>query len=355
MLVWQGKRVQAPRFGPLIRVSEVDVKTRIISQDEVRRLLPMDACIEVMQEAFLLLSKGGVTMPLRTVMPLPVGNLFGLMPSMIADKGVFGAKVISVFPGNHGSPNDSHQGVVLLYETEHGCLQAIVDATAITGIRTAAVSAVATRALANPGARTLALIGAGTQARAHLDAMSLLYDLRDIRVWSIVAKESEGFARSESERTGLDISSSLTAEKAVEGADLICTVTAAREPVLRGRWIKAGAHINAIGACTASSRELDTEAVLMSRLFVDRIEAAQNEAGDFIIPRNEGAIGDSHIRGELGDIVSGKVRGRGNPDEITLFKAVGLSMQDMAAAQYVCMRAKEEGLGVDVELGGKVF
>jgi ornithine cyclodeaminase len=329
------------------------MSTLIISQEEVKRLLPMKACIEVMQEAFLSLSRGAVAQPLRMVMGLSGGKVLGLMPALIEDDAAFGAKVISVFPGNHQSPYDSHQGVVLLYEAGHGCLQAIVDATAITAIRTAAVSAVATRALANPGAKTLALLGAGVQARAHLEAMREVFELRQVRVWCRSPEESERFALEESKRTGLEVGSAASAEKAVDGADLICTTTASREPILSGKWIMRGAHVNAIGASIASARELNTEAVRRSKLFVDRLESAQAEAGDYLIPLREGAIDASHLKAELCDVLSGKLKGRENRDEITLFKSVGLAVQDIAAARYVYRMAREGGLGVEVELGGR--
>jgi alanine dehydrogenase len=266
------------------------MKVLIINQSEARDLLSMEECIAVMEQAFMSLAKGKAIQPLRMAMSLPGGKILAMMPSFIEDIDSMGAKVITVFPGNHGTEYDAHQGIVLLFETGHGCLRAIVDGTAITGIRTAAVSAVATKLLARADTRTMAILGAGTQARAHLDAMRILFEFEKVHVWSIFPEEALRFARDESRRTGMDIRAAGTAEEAVEDHDLICTTTPAKDPILMGRWIKPGAHINAIGACNPFARELDTEALRRSKLFVDRMESALNEAGDFIIPKKEGAI-----------------------------------------------------------------
>ncbi len=331
------------------------MKVLIVNQEEVRRIFPMAECIEVMEQAFLSLAGGKITQPLRSIMPVPGGSVLAMMPSYNADIQALGAKVISVFPGNHGTEFDAHQGIVLLYEAVHGSLKAIIDATAVTGIRTAAVSAVATRKLANPGTKSLAILGAGTQGKAHLEAMRLLFNFERVHVWDVFPEAAKRFAESESKRTGLDVRCAATAEEAVVDHDLVCTTTPAKEPILRGSWIKAGAHINAIGACTPVTRELDTEAVQKSSLFVDRLESTLREAGDFIIAKNEGAVDDSHIKGELGDLLAGTINGRQSKDEITLFKAVGLAMQDLASANYIYEKASKTGVGVEVEIGGRHF
>jgi ornithine cyclodeaminase len=329
------------------------VAVTIINQQEVVKLLPMRECIEVMEQAFLSLARNTVIQPLRMVMASPGNKFLAMMPAFIADGGVLGAKILTVFPGNHNTAFDAHQGVVLLFEADHGSLRAIIDASAITGIRTAAVSAVATRALANPDSSSLALLGAGTQAKAHLEAIRLLFPLRQVLVWSIFPEEARQFAADQSRLTGLAIHPAATAEEAVVGSDIICTVSPAREPILMGSWLKPGAHVNAIGACTAVTRELDTAAVLHSKLFIDRMESAQKEAGDFIIAKQEGAIDDSHIRGELGDVLAGTAKGRESELDITLFKAVGLAMQDMAAARYILDKASKYGAGLEVVIGGR--
>jgi ornithine cyclodeaminase len=263
-----------------------------------------------------------------------------------------GLKVLTIFPGNHGTPYDSHQGAVLLFEAKHGCLLAIMDATEITAIRTAAVSGVATKLLAREGARELAILGSGTQARTHLAAMLLATKITRIRVWSRNAGHTRQFAEQESRQHGIAVEPVETARDAVIDADLICTTTAANEPIVLGDWLKPGVHINAVGACVPTARELDTAAMLKSRLFVDRRESALNEAGDFMIAKKEGALTDNHIRGELGEILLGHAQGRTAAEEITLFKSLGLAIEDLASAQHIYTKMLEKGVGTWVELGG---
>lgn len=325
----------------------------VISQSDVPALLPMGECIEVMTGALTDLARGDAMMPLRGVMWLPgrVGAL-GTMPAYAAGRGVMGLKVISVFPGNHGTEFDSHQGAIMLFETHNGRPLAIVDATSVTAIRTAAVSGVATRLLARDGAGDLTILGSGTQARVHLEAMRLVRDIRRIRVWSRNPEHAAAFADREGRRHGITIQTSETAQDAVADADVICTTTSSAEPVLAGEWIAHGAHINAVGSSVPFARELDTAAVVRSLLFVDRRESTVNEAGDFLFPKKEGAVGDDHIKGEIGEILIGKVPGRRSADEITLFKSLGLAIEDVASAHHIYTKALESGRGVRVALGG---
>jgi alanine dehydrogenase len=329
------------------------MNVHIINQAEVLQLLPMSECIEVMAEALKTLARGNAILPLRPVLWLPekVGAL-GMMPSYLGDLKAMGLKVVSVFPGNHGTQYDSHQGAVMLFETEHGRLLAIVDASQITAIRTAATSAVATRLLAREEASDLALLGSGVQARTHLEAMLLARPIKRVRVWSRDPDHARHFAERESQRRGIKVEPMGTAQAAVAEADMICTTTAAREPVLLGEWIAPGAHVNAVGSSVAFTRELDTAAVVKARMFVDRRESTINEAGDFLFPKKEGAIGDDHIQGEIGEILLGQIAGRTSPDEITLFKSLGLAVEDLAAAHHIYLKALEKGLGMAVELGG---
>ena len=330
------------------------MKILIINQTEVTELLPMDECMAVMEQALSTLARGEAILPLRPVLwtPEKAGALC-LMPAYLGDIKSVGVKVISVFPDNHGTGYDTHQGAVLVFETDHGRLLAIVDATAITAIRTAAVSGVATRLLARPDAGNLAILGSGTQARSHLEAMLLARRINWVRVWSRTPDHARRFAEGESRRHGVTIEAVFTAQEAVTGADLICTTTSAEEPVLMGDWIAPGTHINAVGSSVAFTRELDTAAVVRSRLFVDRRESTVNEAGDFLFPKKEGAVSDDHILGEIGSILVGEVEGRTSPEEITLFKSLGLAIEDLASAYYVYNRAKEKGMGTSVEIGGE--
>ena len=255
-------------------------------------------------------------------------------------------------PGNHGTPYDSHQGVVMLFGLVHGEPLAILDATAITAIRTAAASAAATDALAREDAGDLALIGSGTQGRTHLAAMSAVRKLRRVRIWSRTRANAERFAREEAAPPGIAIEVSGSAEDAVRGADLVCTTTSAMEPVLRGAWLSPGAHVNAVGSCFAGARELDTEAVRRARLFTDCRESCLNEAGDFLLARREGAITDAHLLGELGEVFLGKVAGRTSRDDVTLYESLGIALEDLAAAHHIHRRALDSGSGTWLEWGG---
>jgi alanine dehydrogenase len=329
------------------------MKTLIVSQPEIARLLPMPECIETMAEALQATARGEVVLPLRQVVPLPhrLGALAS-MPAYIESPRGMAVKVIAVFPGNRGTSFDSHQGAVLLFEGEHGGLQAILDASEVTAVRTAAVSGVATRLLARQDAGDLAILGSGVQARTHLEAMLAVRPIRRVRVWSRTLEKRDRFAEHEGARHGVSVEPVSSAREAVTGADLICTTTSSSEPVLQGDWLAPGAHINAVGSSIKSARELDTAAMVRSRLFVDRQESTLNEAGDFLFPKAEGAIGDDHILGEIGDVLLGKVRGRESDEEITLFKSLGIAVEDLAAAQLVYARAVEQGAGTWVELGG---
>jgi ornithine cyclodeaminase/alanine dehydrogenase-like protein (mu-crystallin family) len=325
----------------------------IVNQDEVRRLLPMAECLDVMARTLAALARGEALLPLRQVLMLPGGQgAFGAMPAHLSSPPAIGIKVITVFPGNHGTAYDSHQGAVLLFETERGRLLAVMDASSITAIRTAAVSGVATRALARADASTLALLGSGVQAATHLEAVALVRPLRRVRVWSRDPAHVARFVEAARKRHGFAIEAAPSAREAVADADVVCTVTASREPVLEGAWLRAGTHVNAVGASLRSARELDSAAVARARVFVDRRESAANEAGDLLIPRAEGAIGDDHVQGELGEVLLGRVDGRRTDDEITVFKSLGLAVEDVASAHHIHARAQAVGLGTWVELGG---
>jgi ornithine cyclodeaminase len=326
--------------------------TLLVGQAEVPRLLPMTECIEAMEGALSALADGEAGLPLRQIVSLPAGGLLASMPAHLAGRGVFGVKAISVFHANAGTPFDSHQGSILLFETANGRLLAIVDATSVTAIRTAAVSAAATRLLARPGASRLALIGAGVQARTHLDALRLVRPVARVRVFSRNAEHARAFARSAQESHGLEVIAAATPREAVAGADIVCTLTSSCTPVVEGAWLAPGAHVNVVGAATPACREVDTEAVVRSRVFVDRRESALAEAGDLLIPLREGAIDVGHVRAELGEILTGRARGRESETEITLFKSLGLAIEDVAAAQVVLRNAERLGAGTRVDLGG---
>jgi ornithine cyclodeaminase/alanine dehydrogenase-like protein (mu-crystallin family) len=326
---------------------------RLLNQAQVTELLPMEECIEVMDRVLRTLAAGGAQLPLRTVLRLPASRgIFGVMPAQLSDPDALGLKAIAVFPGNEGTHLDSHQGVVLLLSPETGAPLAIMDASSITAIRTAAVSGVATRALAREDAGDLAILGSGVQARSHLEAMRTVRTLRRVRVYSPHAPRLAAFARWARERHGVTAEPVASAREAVAGADLICTTTASRTPVVHGEWIEPGVHINAVGSSIPTARELDSDAVARGRFFVDRRESAANEAGDYLIPLGEGAIGAGHILGEIGEVLTGSVPGRTGESQITIFKSLGLAVEDLAAAHHVLRKAEARGIGLVTELGG---
>ena len=327
--------------------------TIILTPAEVRRLLAMRECIDAVADALRALSAGEALNPLRWGVRLPAERgLIGLMPGFLPGTGALGLKAVTYFPGNHGTPYDSHQGVVLLFEAEYGRLLAMMDATSITTIRTAAVSALATRHLAREDASTLGLLGSGVQARAHLESMLLVRPFRALRIWSRNAEHAAAFAEEVSRRQAIDVDVAPSAEAAVSESDVVCTTTSAREPVLMGEWLRPGVHVNAIGASQRTARELDSAAVARSRLFVDRRESALKEPGDILVPLEEGAITSAHIVAELGELVLGTAAGRRSPDEITLFKSLGLAIEDLASAHHVYTRAQREGVGLWIAFGG---
>jgi ornithine cyclodeaminase len=274
------------------------------------------------------------------------------MPAYLGHTGTLGLKVITYFAGNRGTDLDTHQGAVMLFDSANGGLLAILDATQITAIRTAAVSAVATRLLARPGAATLAILGSGTQAHSHLEAMLLARPIREVRIWSRNPKNAHAFAAEQPNRTQVSLEAVASAAEAVRGAGVICTTTSSLEPVLRGEWLEPGMHINAVGSSIPFARELDTAAVVRSKMFVDRRESALHESGDFLIPKQEGALDDRHIRAEIGEVLAGMAEGRAGDGEVTLFKSLGLAIEDLAAAQHIYHAARERGMGSQVDLGG---
>ena len=329
-------------------------KVVVLGASDVARLLPMDECIEVMARALATVAQGKAILPLRPMIRLPDSpNLFALMPAFLGEPKAVGVKVLTVFPVNHGTPIDAHQGAVLLFEADHGRLLAILDATTVTAIRTAAVSAVATRLLARGDADELAILGAGTQGRMHLEAMTVVRPVRRVRVWSRTTEHARALAQLARERFDLSAEVCSTPAHAVERASIICTTTASPTPVLEGSWLQPGAHVNAVGACIPTTRELDTDAVRRARLYVDRRESALAEPGDILVPLREGAITTEHIVAEIGELLleNGPRLGRRADDEITLFKSLGLAVEDLAAAHHVYGKAAASGAGAWIALG----
>jgi ornithine cyclodeaminase len=303
----------------------------ILSAEEVERLLTMEDCIEAMAEVLSSLARDELHQPLRFVLKPPhAGGLMGFMPAHRAgEQAAYSLKEIVVTPSNPERGLDAHQGAVLLHDGSTGELRALLNAAPITAIRTAAVSAVATRALARKDARTVAIIGTGVQGNAHETALRAVLPDAEIRSWS---RSSGG-----------------SPEELVRAADVVCTCTNAPEPVLPLEWLKPGAHVNAVGSSGLWARELDVETVAAASLFVDRRESALNESGEYRAAVDAGAIGPEHILAELGEVLVGDHPGRRSDDELTLFKSLGLAVEDLAAAELVVARARAEGAGTEVE------
>jgi len=315
----------------------------VLSEHDVRELLDMESCVAAMEDVLARLERGELTNPLRFVMRPPGSVLMGLMPAHAAgEKPVFALKEIVISPSNSERGLDPHQGAVLLHDGESGELIAILNASPVTEIRTAAVSAVATKLLARPGSRTVAVLGSGVQGRSHVDAMQTVLDDPIIRIWSRNTSHAEALA------LGTHSLVAETVEEALDGADIVCTTTAAREPVLRRSWLQPGTHVNAVGSSVPSTRELDAETVAAASLFVDRRESTLNESGDYLLALAEGLIGPDHIRAELGELLTGRHPGRTGDDELTVFKSLGIAVEDLAAAELCVARARERGIGTEV-------
>ncbi|HYJ84502.1 MAG TPA: ornithine cyclodeaminase family protein [Pyrinomonadaceae bacterium] len=327
------------------------MKTLVLSHDEVVELLPIKECIAVMRDALIALAAGKVHQPLRTIIrPPDAAGVMGLMPSYMArDHAAFGLKAICVMPGNPAKGKDAHQGGVLLFSGETGELLAMMNGSAITSIRTAAVSGVATDLLAREDACNLAIIGTGVQARSHLAAMSAVRSIKRCRVASRQIEHARTFAEEMRRDFPFPIEPVDNVEEALQDSDLIVTATSAVEPIVRREWISAGAHINAVGACTPRTREVDSATMAASSLFVDRRESTLNESGDYLLALNDGSIGPDHIRAEIGEVLAGEKPGRTSTEEITLFKSLGIGIEDLAAAQHLYRKASALNVGTWIE------
>jgi ornithine cyclodeaminase len=323
------------------------MKVLVLNHTEVEQLLPMSECISAMKEAFTTLARGQADQPLRTIFrPREVRGVLAMMPTFRGGSApLFGLKAICVFPGNAAIGKDAHQGGVMLFDGETGELLALVNASAITAIRTAAVSGLATRLLAREDAADLAIIGAGVQARSHLAAVNCVRPLKRVRITSRSFAKAQNFAQEMQPQCRVLIEPVEAVEAAVAGADIIVTATTSRDPVLERAWISPGTHINAIGTFSPRAREIDTATMVAAGLFVDSRESALNEAGDYLIAANEGVIGPDHILADLGEVVIGTHPGRTSPAEITLFKSLGLALEDLVAAAHVYQKAQETNAG----------
>lgn len=321
----------------------------VISGTDVRRLLPMQDCIPIIGSAMRQVSRGGAQLPLRIgCTPPGTQNILAAMPGYLDQPPSIGAKVIAVYPANAQRGLSSHMGVVVLFDSHEGVPLAIIDAASITGLRTAAATAVATQALAPEGAADLAIIGTGEQAAAHLHAISLVRKLRSVRVWGRSKEKAHAFADREVQPGLPRIEVYGSIRDALLGADIVCTTTGSREPIVEGAWIAQGAHVNLVGASSAAAREVDDALVLRSSFFVDFRGSALAQAGELLGAM--GADAAKHIRGEIGEVLNGTVHGRTDEFEVTVYKSLGIAAQDLAAAHEIYQRAQQLGLGVRAEL-----
>ena len=307
----------------------------------------MRDCIELMADALSALARGEVFQPLRIIIrPPEARGLLGLMPAYrTGEHGAFGMKAICVFPGNPAVGKDAHQGAVMLFSRDTGEFMALMNASEITAIRTAAVSAVATRLLAREDAHQLGIIGAGVQARTHLVALDAVRSIKKARVACRNIEHARELVHEMQPRFSFPIEAVKTNEEAVRGADLIVTATSSQEPVLNKDWISPGAHINAIGTHSPNSREIDGATMAAARIFVDRRESAINESGDYLLAAKEGLISTDSIVAEVGELLIGTKTGRNSVDEITVFKSLGLAVEDVASAEYLYEKALAQNSG----------
>lgn len=311
---------------------------RFIGQEEVRARLTYEVCIPIVRQAMIALSRGETRQLLRSIIPLDQGRMFGVMPGALGERACFGAKLVSVFPENFALGRQSHQGVVVLFDGESGAPICVAHAGEITAIRTAAASAAASDALARPEAHRLALLGYGEQARTHLRAISQVRALSEVRVWGRDFGRAQAFGAEMSAETGLAVRALAGGRAAVEGADIICTLTSSKTPVLHGDWVSAGAHVNLVGSSYAGPVEVDHDLVLRARLIADSREGVLAQGAEVLAAKAAGLIDDGHVVGEIGQVFDGALEGRQSSDQITAYKSLGHIVQDLASAQALMER-----------------
>ena len=329
---------------------------RIIPQSEVERLLPVGACVDVMRQAMIAVSQGDVTLPIRQFMPVPgAAGKMAIMPGSLGTAkqthdASFGIKLVCKYERPQDDPLGTHVGMVILFDSAKGVPLAMIEGSSLTAIRTSAASALAAQLMAREDAARLAILGNGEQAARHVDAMIAVREISEITVWGRDPARAEAFARATAERVGLPVQTAPTVSEAVADAEIICTTTSAKEPILHGADLKPGQHINLVGAAIPTSAEVDSEAVARSRFVVDYRPAAMAAAGELLNAIKDSSVTEAHIAGEIGEIAAGKIPGRSSPDDITLYKSLGVAAQDLAAAHALWTLAEQESSGIEVDL-----
>jgi len=306
---------------------------RFIDHAEVERRLTYEVCIPIVRQAMIALSQGKTRQLLRSVIPLAGTRLFGIMPGALGENAAYGAKLISVYPENFDRGLPSHQGVVILFDPETGAPTCVADAHAITAIRTAAASAVATDALARTDAARLAILGYGEQAATHARAISRVRPIAAATVWGRSVERATAFAARMQAELNIPFAVAESARSAVAEADIVCTVTGAHEPVLLGDWVREGTHLNVVGSGFAGPTEIDNALVVRARFIADSREGVLAQGAEFLNAKAAGLVGDDHVVGEIGQVLAGDLPGRTSDSQITIYKSLGHVVQDLASAQ----------------------
>ncbi|MBI1994037.1 MAG: ornithine cyclodeaminase family protein [Deltaproteobacteria bacterium] len=323
----------------------------VLSEREIQSLIDVEGLSEALEKAHVEFSTGKAVMPVRLVVPVPeIKGRITSMPAYLSEDKALGMKVVTYFPENPRQGLPIILATVFLFSTESGKLLAVMDGTYITAIRTACISAVATRALANPETPVLGVLGAGVQARAQIRTLCAMRKIEEIKVYDVLEKSVRSLKEELEPDVGIKIEAVKSAEEAVRDVDLLVTVTTAKEPIVRADWLKPGVHISAIGSHRPDLREIDGVTMRRAKVVVDSREAVMAECGDVLLAIKEGAITEDHIHAEIGEVLAGKKTGRTSAGEITLYKAVGIAIQDVAAAKLAYRTAVEKKVGVNVEL-----
>jgi ornithine cyclodeaminase/alanine dehydrogenase-like protein (mu-crystallin family) len=312
-----------------------------VCSSDLGRRLTYDVCIPIVRDAMIAFSKGETIQLLRSIVPLSEGRLLGVMPGAMGSNAPFGAKLISVFHENFLVGRQSHQGVVVLFDPCTGAPVCVVHAGEITAIRTAAASAVATAVLARKDARRLTILGYGEQAGTHARAIARVRNLESIMVWGRSHERARAFAERIQSELAVRVTTANGAEEAVAQADIVCTVTSAPEPILKGAWVRPGMHLNLVGSGYRGPAEVDNDLVVRSRFVVDSREGVLRQGEEFLRAREAGLVGDNHIVAEIGQVLGGEVEGRRSADEITVYKSLGHVVQDLATAWALYSRAEQ--------------
>lgn len=320
----------------------------ILDREFVRTHLTYEVCVPLMRDAMSALSRGDTRQPLRAIVPLADGRAFGVMPGALSIEGVFGAKLVSVYPENHAMGLQSHQGAVVLFDPVTGALSALIHAGEVTGIRTAAASAAATQALARPDASRLAMLGTGEQAAAHVLALHAVRRLSSVKIWGRSADRAYVLAARLAEQTGLPVTACQSVPEATGDADIICTTTASARPILKAADVPAGCHVNVVGSSYDGPVEIDDDLVARSRFIADSRQGVLAQGAEFLSAKRAGRIDDDHVVAEIGEVYLGLKPGRISDEQVTAYKSLGHVAQDLASARYLVTLAESQRQGVRV-------